>query len=116
MRFRHATSLALLTIAGSMAGCGGKPFWLLMTPPVKADGQVNIDAPIKSWTTMSHVFGSLSECEQMKKMITSPDSRETTQRLQKMFKNFSQAQADAATNMMSHLACFSSDDPRLAGE
>src|SRR5260370_42243508 len=97
-----------------MAGCEGKAFWLLMMHPVQPGGQINVNAPIKSWTPMYHPFGSLSECEQMKQAVTSFDSnKQNMQKFQKMFKSFSGAQLDAAANMVSQATCVSSDDPRL---
>lgn len=114
MRSLHLAALALLTIAALMAGCEGKAFWLLMRPPIQSGGQVNIDAPIKSWTPVHHVFGSLSECEKMKHADTSFDwNKQNMQIFEKMFKNLSQAQLDATKTMLSHMTCISSDDPRL---
>ena len=113
MKPRHAATLALLVLAASMAGCGPKAFWLLMIPPIHG-GQVDINAPIKSWTSMYHPFRSLSECEQMKQAVTAFSSnKQDMEKMQKMFKNFGEAQLEITKTLESHATCIASDDPRL---
>ena len=113
MKRCHAAALALLVLAVSMAGCSPKAFWLLMVPPIHG-GQVDINAPLKSWTPMYHLFRSLSDCEQMRQAVTAfGANKEYMEKMQKMFKSFGESQLETTKILESHATCVSSADFRL---
>jgi len=113
MKLRHAAALALVLLAVSMAGCSPKAFWLLMVPPIHG-GQVDISAPLKSWTTMYHPFRSLSECEQMRQSIIAfSANKQDMEKMQKMLKNFGAGVWETTKTLESHATCVASDDSRL---
>ncbi len=113
MKPRHAAALALVMFAVSVTGCGRSGFWLLMVPPLH-DGQVDANAPIKSWTTMSHPFRSLSECEHTKQGAAAfYANKQDMDKIQNMFKSFSKSQLEIGKTLLSHMTCVSSEDFRL---
>lgn len=111
MKLRHA--VALLAIVTSIASCQHHAsFWLLMMPPVGKNGSPNLNAPLKEWTSVGHLYSSDSDCERMRKASTDFAANEK-QFFTNTFKDFGDKRFAQVKALASLSVCISSDDSRL---